>query len=347
MTVPLPPLWVRRLLIDPLFFVVVSIFLLVGDMLLIILIVVLPFVANGSLRALRLLGFALIYLTLEVVGLAVLFGSWVVSGFGWAQRRPAFVRFHYRVLASMLGVLHWFARRYFVLRIEGEGPEVAGDDGQGPAHPLLVLSRHAGPGDSFLLVQELLVANCRPRIVLKYTLQLDPVVDVLFNRLPMAFIDPRAAGSQGSIAAIGDLARTMGPGDALLIFPEGGNVTPKRRTLSIKRLRESGREQAARRAEGIVNLLPPRPGGVKAALVANPDVQVVVVAHTGLDDLNSVADLWDAIPVDKTLHLRWHEIPGAEVPTDLPELSTWLFDEWEQIDRWVDVQRADGPSGTG
>ena len=121
-------------------------------------------------------------------------------------------------------------------------------------------------------------------------------MDVLFNRLPMAFIDPRAAGSQGSIAAIGDLARTMGPGDALL---------------------------------------------------AKPDGHVVVVAHTGLDDLNSVADLWVAIPVDKTLHLRWHEIPGAEVPTDLPELSTWLFDEWEQIDRWVDAQRADGPSGTG
>jgi hypothetical protein len=82
---------------------------------------------------------------------------------------------------------------------------------------------------------------------------------------------------------------------------------------------------------------------VKAALVANPDVQVVVVAHTGLDDLNSVADLWDAIPVDKTLQLRWREIPGAEVPTDLPELSDWLFDEWELMDAWVGARRGPPP----
>jgi hypothetical protein len=38
-----------------------------------------------------------------------------------------------------------------------------------------VLSRHAGPGDSFLLVHQLLsVYQRRPRVVMKATLQLDP-----------------------------------------------------------------------------------------------------------------------------------------------------------------------------
>jgi hypothetical protein len=58
--------------------------------------------------------------------------------------------------------------------------------------PQLVLCRHAGPGDSVLLIRELVtLAQLRPRIVLKDALQLDPTVDVLLNRLPNRFVTPR------------------------------------------------------------------------------------------------------------------------------------------------------------
>ena len=61
-------------------------------------------------------------------------------------------------------------------------------------------------------------------------------------------------------------------------------------------------------------VLPPRPGGVAAALTAAPHADVVFVAHTGLEHLSTVRDLWRGLPMDKTLHLRWWFVPAAEVP---------------------------------
>ncbi len=346
MSIPVPPRVVRRLIIDPLFWVLGAALLLTAMPGLLILLAVLSFVLPGKLRVLRLLGFALVYLTIELIALPVALGSWVASGFGSAMRRPAFVDFHYRLIGWLLSVLYWFGSRYFRLDVVRDGPQLPADDGDPETieHPLLVLSRHAGPGDSFLLVHELLSwEGRRPRVVLKNTLQWDPMIDVLLNRLPMVFLDSSAASGDGAAAAVGRLAATMTVRDALLIFPEGGNVTPNRRTRAIERLRASGRTTAAQRAEGIEHLLPPRPGGVQAALLANPDLQVVVVAHTGLDDLNTVRDIWYAVPLDKTLHLRWHTALASEVPTDAAGLSIWLFVEWEVMDAWVGARRGPPP----
>jgi 1-acyl-sn-glycerol-3-phosphate acyltransferase len=341
MKVPLPPRWVRRVVIDPVFWVMGLVLFLVTLPVLVV-VSVLVLLLPGQLRGLRLLGFALVFLAVEVVVLPVAFISWVVSGFGWAIRRPTFVEFHYQVARVLLVVLYWCGSRFFALEMDRRGPEQPERDPLAFVSPLLVLSRHAGPGDSLLLVHELLSwARRRPRVVLKDTLQWDPMIDVLLNRLPMAFVDAASADQGGVVGEIGRLASSMGPRDALLIFPEGGNVTAKRQKQAIERLRSSGREAAAARAEGIVHLLPPRPRGVQAALLANRDLRVVVVAHTGLDDLNTISDLWKAIPVDKTLHLRWQAVSAIEVPSDEQALSDWLFTEWEAMDVWVSAHRAD------
>ncbi len=71
------------------------------------------------------------------------------------------------------------------------------------------------------------------------------------------------------------------------------------------------------------------------------------MAHTGLDELNTVRDIWRAIPVDKTMHLRWHALPASEVPTDPAGLSDWLFTEWEQMDAWVSAHRSGAPEAIG
>ena len=71
------------------------------------------------------------------------------------------------------------------LRIDIEGP----DPDAYPGPPLLVFCRHAGPGDSFMLMHALMHWYDRePRVVLKDTLQWDPAIDVLLNRLPNRFI---------------------------------------------------------------------------------------------------------------------------------------------------------------
>ncbi len=345
-----PPRWVRRVVIDPLFLALGGWLLFVAIPVLIIAVTVLSFVLPRSLRPLRVIGFALVYLTVQVFGVAACFLAWIASGFGWALRRPWCVEFHYQLLRAALGTLFWFGTRYFHLDVERDGPPLPGDDGDPTTDelPLLVMSRHAGPGDSFLLVHELLSwAGRRPRIVLKHTLQWDPLIDILLNRLPMRFVDPSSAHQDESLAAIGRLAATMEPRDAILIFPEGGNITQTRRLRAIERLRTSGRQDAADRAERIVHLMPPRTRGVLAALSANPELHAVIVSHTGLDQLDSLGDIWRELPLDKTLHLRWRITPASQIPQDADGLSDWLFTQWEEMDRWVELHRSGASADLG
>lgn len=239
----------------------------------------------------------------------------------------------------MLDRLVGVARTVFSLRLETDGVSWSPlDDGlPGSTNAMLVLSRHAGPGDSFLLVQSLMNRDHlrQPRIVVKDTMALDPAVDVLLHRLPARFIDPTPSAGDDVTASIGALARRLGEEDALLIFPEGGNFSPGRRVRAIDRLRRRGHHQDADRAARMRHVLAPRPGGVTAALDAAPHADVVFVAHTGLEHLVTPRDVWRELPVDKTLHLRWWFVPAAEVPATEEERIAWLFAQWAAIDRWV------------
>jgi 1-acyl-sn-glycerol-3-phosphate acyltransferase len=180
----------------------------------------------------------------------------------------------------------------------------------------------------------------QPRIVLKDVLQLDPLLDVYLNRLPNHFVRADPPAGDSSTEAIAELARGLGEEDALLIFPEGANFTPRRRFRAIQRLRDRGLASAVRRAEAMRHVLPPRPAGVTAALRAAPHADVVFVAHTGLEHLSTVRDLWRGLPMDKTLHLRWWFVPASDVPRDDAELTDWLYHWWETIDRWITTTSA-------
>jgi 1-acyl-sn-glycerol-3-phosphate acyltransferase len=335
----LPPRRVRRftgpLLIAALAVAVISLPALV------VVAVVVSVWLPGRWYALRLLGFALVYLALEVVGLAVAAVLWALSGFGRRSDGPAFRAAHYTMLRLLLDVLMRTAERLFALRLVTDGASWSPlDDGvPGSTNAMVVLSRHAGPGDSFLLVHTLMNRDHlrQPRIVLKDVLQLDPLIDVYLNRLPNHFVTADPVAGYNSAEAIADLARGMGDEDALLIFPEGANFTPQRRVRAIKRLRDRGLATAVRRAEAMRNVLPPHPAGVTAALRAAPHADVVFVAHTGLEHLSTVRDLWRGLPTDKTLHLRWWFIPAAEVPRDETEQTDWLYHWWETIDDWINT----------
>jgi len=61
---------------------------------------------------------------------------------------------------------------------------------------------------------------------MKATLQLDPNVDIVGNRLPNVFIKHRPAGERIHTEQIGRLARGLDQNSALVIFPEGGNWPP-------------------------------------------------------------------------------------------------------------------------
>ena len=335
----LPPRWVRR----PVSLVVVLGLAFTATLLplLAVAAVVLSVVLPGRWRVLRLLGFALVYLVIETVGLAVALVLWLVTGCGWWLRAEWSVRAHYAVLRLVLVTVVGSARLLFGLRVVDDevGWSPLDDGVPGSGNAMLVLSRHAGPGDSLLLVHTLLGRDHdrRPRIVLKDLLQLDPLLDVYLNRLPNAFL---RAGAADSTEQVGRLAQGLGEEDALLLFPEGGNFTEGRRRRAIDRLRMKGMLDQADAAEQMRHVLPPRPGGVAAALAAAPHADVVLVGHTGLEHLSTLADVWDGLPMDATVRMRWWFVPAAEVPREPAELEPWLYDRWAEIDAWVAAGQA-------
>jgi 1-acyl-sn-glycerol-3-phosphate acyltransferase len=293
----------------------------------------------GRWRALRVLWLALVYLTFESLLLLVLLGLWLASGFGWRMRTPYFAGIHYDLVQGTLIVFFREARRVLALRVRTDGPTPS----QHPDRPVLVLCRHAGPGDSFMLMYALLHWYRRePRVVLKNTLAWDPAIDVILRRIPARFISPNPAAGQDIESQIAALATGLDSNDAFVIFPEGGNFTERRRLAGIQRLRARGLEEMARRSEEMRHVLPPRPGGFTAALAAAPDADVVWVAHAGLDHLFTMADVWRELPLDTTVRMRFWRVPAAEVPRDRDEQVAWLWDWWTRIDAWVDEVRSAG-----
>lgn len=323
---------VRRLVVAP-GMVVLTFLVLTTLPLWLILAALLSPVAHGRMRPLRLLWIALLHMTLESIMLVEMFGLWIASGFGLFIRRPFFERIHYDIAQAYLVIFFREARRVLRLKIETEGPTPDAFPGQ----PLIVCCRHAGPGDSFTLMYALMHWYARePRVVLKDSMGWDPAIDVILHRVPSRFISPNPkAGTDDVEKEIGELARGLDENDAFVIFPEGGNFTPDRRRRAIGKLRSLGFHKMADRAERMHNVLAPRPGGFLAALDAAPDADVVLVAHTGLDHLTTVADVWRELPMDKRLIMRWWRVPRADVPATREERIDWLFDRWEEIDHWV------------
>ena len=290
----------------------------------------------GRWRTLRVLWVAILYATMDSLLLVVMFGYWLASGFGRYLRTPYWQRLHYDLVQGMMWVLFREAKRVLRVEIATEGPAPDAHPGQ----PLLVCCRHAGPGDSFSLIHALMYWYGRePRVVLKDTLQWDPAIDVLLHRIPARFISPNPAEGEDLESQIRELATGLDENDAFVIFPEGGNFTEERRDRAIARLRRLGLERMARRAERMTNVLAPRPGGFLAALDAAPDADVVLVAHTGLDHLLTVGDIWRELPMDQQIVMRWWRVARAEIPPDRDGRIDWLFGWWERIDAWIDENR--------
>jgi 1-acyl-sn-glycerol-3-phosphate acyltransferase len=343
----LPPRLIRRLVLAPLA-VVIAVAFLVLFPLLALLALVFGAVGRsrpGRMRALRLLFFALIWLTAETAALFVCLGLWVASGFGGRLRTEPYQARHYAVMRWFLSRLYRSATKTFRVQVTVDEPELTpAEQAARLARPVIVLSRHAGPGDSFLLVHQLLtVYGRRPRVVMKASLQYDPSLDVMANRLPNVFISRRHAGERVFTDQIGRLARGLDQAGALVIFPEGGNWTPGRWQRGIRRLEQLGRRDLAARARSMPNLLPPRAGGALTAITACPGADVIFVAHAGLDRLVTVADVWRSLPMDQVVHAKWWRVPVGEVPREAGYESQvqWLYDWWQRIDEWITANRPD------
>ncbi len=326
---------VRRIVVDPLWVPVAvalaGLFLLVACAS----VVVAPLATRR--RVTRLALFGALYVLVDACLLVCCACLWIAHpvparrGERWADAHAALLR---RVLVLLVAA----ARSLFGFRVNVEELPTAETL---TGRPVLVLARHGGPGDSFAIVEVLLSRlRRRPVIVLKDVLQWDPGLDVVLSRMPACFLPARGTRRDlpGRIAAA---ARALGKRDAMLLFPEGGNWTPRRHRNALARLWARGRRSAAARAAANRHVLPPQPAGVLACLGARPDLEVVVVAHTGLEDLVSAADVWRALPVTgRPMVMRWWQLPAADLPVDPDTRADWLDVQWAVVDSWIDARKA-------
>ncbi len=192
----LPPRIVRRLVFAPLVILISVAAIVLSPVLLLLAMVTAPTRVRRR-RTLRLVRFGLAWLAMESAALVACLALWIASGFGGRLRTETSLERHYALVRWFLATLFRLALRIFHLRVEIEEPPATDEEMAARlTRPVIVLSRHAGPGDSFLLVHHLLsLYRRRPRIVMKAALQFDPSLDVVINRLPHAFVRPRRASA--------------------------------------------------------------------------------------------------------------------------------------------------------
>ncbi|HET9738924.1 MAG TPA: 1-acyl-sn-glycerol-3-phosphate acyltransferase [Solirubrobacteraceae bacterium] len=328
-----PPTIVRRLVTAPLVLLAEAAVVVASPLLAVIAAVASPLA--GGWRPVRLVAIAVGYAARHLAAALACLGLWIASGLGRRADSPRFRRAHYAVLRWFVGGVYRSITRWARVAVEVTGSGAAKEVLSAGRRPVVVLSRHAGEGDSLLVLHALLCRHRRrPRIVLHHALRMDPLIDLLGGRLPNRFVDPRGGDTEVEIAA---MTRDVEDDEAVLIFPEGGNFSPARRRRGIERLEEAGHHEEAAWAREMDHVIAPRPGGALAALEAAPHADVVLMGHVGVPV--GFRELWHLLPARQTVQLRMWLVPAGEIPADRDDRIDWLFGCWRTLDEWVDSEK--------
>ncbi|REF30892.1 1-acyl-sn-glycerol-3-phosphate acyltransferase [Calidifontibacter indicus] len=150
-----------------------------------------------------------------------------------------------------------------------------------PSRPVLLLARHAGPGDSLLMAYVITHDLLRiPRIVLKRALLWDPAMDLCLARLDAYFIGPGLPREERD-RQLREFAEHVQVGDATLLFPKGRNWTPGRHAEEFSEAVEDGELERAHWLKRNPRVLSPRSTVVRRMLAARPDSQVMIAGPPG------------------------------------------------------------------
>ncbi len=280
------------------------------------------------LVAIRLIAFLWWFLFAEMRGLATLLYIKLTSKAGSERRRKLVygLRIHW-ARSHIAGV-----RVLFGLTFEIEGLELAGPG------PQIVLIRHASIIDNML--PDAIIGRHHGvglRFVLKRELNMIPVIDIGGRWVPTIFVRRGSKDPAGEVAKLRRLADDLGPGEGVLIYPEGTRHTPAKLARAQEILREQNPEVALL-ADRLQNLLPPRLGGAPALLAQAPHADVVVFGHVGLDGFEYISDIWKGRLVGGTVKMKFWRHDAASIPEDEQGRIAWLYDRWQELDDWVGEQ---------
>ena len=292
-------------------------------------------IARRNFAITRTLLQAYVYVSVEFVGLLVI----LYLGMNrWRYSKEEWHRKHVRLEGWWAQVQFTWAVRLFRLKLQVEG------DDELSVGPYLLFIRHVSIVDNLIpAVFAVQRRNIALRWVLNWYLMRDPCIDIVGHRVGCTFVRGGTDHSQREIHRIREMADNLGPGEGVIIYPEGTLFSPAKQEKVVSRLVERSDEEVAEFARGLRNVLPPRLGGTIALLETHPDVDVVFCAHSGLEAALDKASILGGGLVGKELRIKFWRVPAAEIPKHRAELRRWLFDEWNKVDDFV-TAGVDGPS---
>ncbi|HCE59912.1 1-acyl-sn-glycerol-3-phosphate acyltransferase [Janibacter terrae] len=327
-SLPAPPMWLRLLLqaLYPFVGIVVSLLFVVITPCLLLL-----WPWDRRLALLRCLFLAL-YVMWEDIGLVV--ECWYLRLRSPRGTSPTWDADHLELIQRALDHVLFTARRVVGFHVEIEGELTVGR----PGHPLVVISRHAGPADSLAIAWLLASTAGRiPRVVLADAMLWDPGIAMVLQRLDSYFVPSRSGAGDDRARGVAELAATLTAKDAMLIFPEGRNWTRERHEVQVRQLKARGEAERLATAVARPWVLEARSRGVAAIRERAPEADVMVIAHTGLDMISGPAAVVRAVPFRNRLLLRGRTFRSEDVPTDPDEVAVWLERQWGQVNHWVDT----------
>lgn len=276
-----------------------------------------------------------LFLLIVWLDLQLLVGCWRLRLADPRGESPTWYVDHEELLGRVLDTAMALGRKWVGFEVRLDAVMDLGD----AERPLVAFARHAGPADSIAVAWLLSRTGGRlPRIVLADALRWDPGIDLILTRLGSSFVPSVSGAGDDRLAGVRRLADTLAREDALLIFPEGENWTPARRSKLLRRLRESGHQARLRQAERLRNVLPPKTKGAVATLTARPDADVMIVAHAGLGRLTGARAIFDAIPFRRPFLVHTWTYAAPDVPREPAAIEAWLEERWLEIDAWVEGQ---------
>jgi 1-acyl-sn-glycerol-3-phosphate acyltransferase len=284
--------------------------------------------------AVRLIAMLWWFLAGELYGLAGLLAIQFVSvGRDGRRRRQLVFALKRQWLGSHVAGL----RRLFGLRFEFDGLELAGPG------PVLVMIRHASIIDNAL--PDVIIGGAHQigfRFVIKRELRMLPTIDIGGRWVPTLFVRRASGDTATELAKLRPLTENLGPGEGVLIYPEGTRCTAEK-LARAKQIIAERQPAIAPLAEPLRHVLPPRLGGVLALLEGCRDavtvdgsrVDVVVFGHVGLDGFEYISDIWAGGLIGTTVRMKFWRYHASELPADRDALIAWLYGAWRTLDDWI------------
>ncbi len=205
-------------------------------------------------------------------------------------------------------------------------------DSLADAGPLVVWVRHTSIVDT--LVPGVFLAGAhglRLRYVLKRELRWGPCLDIAGAWLPNHFVSRDGVDSEKEIWAVGALKSGLGPGEGVLLYPEGTRFTESKRARALAKMTPALRAPAER----LRHLMPPRLGGTLALLRAEPKCDVLVIGHRGLEGFASVRDIWAGTLVGGRIEVKFFRLPAAQIPAEHDAQVAFVYEAWQRLDDWL------------